>query len=73
MLVLTRQKHESIRIGDEILITVVKILGDKVRFGIEAPKELAVHRQEIYESIQREAQRVKGENDGNTQQDESVD
>jgi carbon storage regulator len=58
MLVLSRQRDESIFIGDSIRITVVDIRGDKVRLGIEAPTEIPVHRQEVYEAIQRENQRV---------------
>ncbi|OYW20877.1 MAG: carbon storage regulator [Planctomycetales bacterium 12-60-4] len=58
MLVLSRQRDESIFIGDNIKITVVDIRGDKVRLGIEAPSEIPVHRQEVYEAIQREQQRV---------------
>ena len=53
MLVLSRHKDERIVIGDDVVITVVEIRGDKVRLGIEAPKETAVHRQEVYEAIQR--------------------
>jgi carbon storage regulator len=58
MLVLSRQRDESIFIGDNIKITVVDIRGDKVRLGIEAPTEIPVHRQEVYEAIQREHQRA---------------
>jgi carbon storage regulator len=54
MLVLSRQRDESIIIGDNIVITIVDIRGDKVRLGIEAPTEISVHRQEVYEAIQRE-------------------
>ena len=54
MLVLSRQRDESIIIGDNIVITVVDIRGDKVRLGIQAPKDVTVHRQEVYEAIQRE-------------------
>jgi len=57
MLVLSRQRDESIFIGDHIKITVVDIRGDKVRLGIEAPTEIPVHRQEVYEAIQRENSR----------------
>lgn len=57
MLVLSRQRDESIIIGDNIKITIVDIRGDKVRLGIEAPTEIPVHRQEVYEAIQRENQR----------------
>jgi carbon storage regulator len=54
MLVLSRQRDESIIIGDNIIVTVVDIRGDKVRLGIQAPTEIPVHRQEVYEAIQRE-------------------
>ena len=54
MLVLSRQRDESIVIGDNIVVTIVDIRGDKVRLGIEAPGEVPVHRQEVYEAIQRE-------------------
>ncbi len=54
MLVLSRQKDESIMIGDDVEITIVDVRGDKVRLGIAAPKEIPVHRKEVYEAIQRE-------------------
>lgn len=54
MLVLSRQRDETIMIGDEIEITVVDIRGDKVRLGITAPTRIAVHRKEVYEAIRRE-------------------
>ena len=54
MLVLSRQRDETIMIGDDIEVTVVDIRGDKVRLGINAPTEIPVHRQEIYDAIQRE-------------------
>jgi len=60
MLVLSRQRDESIIIGDNIVITVVDIRGDKVRLGINAPTEIPVHRQEVYEAIQRENARAAG-------------
>jgi carbon storage regulator len=60
MLVLSRQRDESIIIGDNIVITVVDIRGDKVRLGIQAPTEIPVHRQEVYEAIQREHLRAQG-------------
>lgn len=58
MLVLSRKKNESIVIDENIVITVVEIRGDKVRLGIQAPKEVPIHRNEIYEAIrsEREAQ-----------------
>jgi carbon storage regulator len=54
MLVLSRQKDESIMIGDNIEVIIVDIRGDKVRLGISAPKETTVHRREVYDAIQRE-------------------
>jgi len=57
MLVLSRQKDESIVIGDgddKVVITIVDVRGDKVRLGIVAPRTTSVHRKEIYEAIQRE-------------------
>ena len=54
MLVLSRQRDESIMIGNNVVVTIVDIRGDKVRLGIQAPGEIPVHRQEVYEAIQRE-------------------
>ncbi len=54
MLVLSRQKDESIVIGDDVEITIVDVRGDKVRLGINAPREISVHRKEIYNAIQKE-------------------
>ena len=53
MLVLSRKKNESIIIIDNITIVVVEIRGDKVRLGVEAPKEIPVHRNEVYDAIRR--------------------
>jgi len=58
MLVLSRQRDETIMIGDEIEITIVDIRGDKVRLGINAPTRIAVHRKEVYEAIRRENQQA---------------
>ncbi len=55
MLVLSRKKNESIVINDDITIVVVEIRGDKVRLGVDAPKEVPVHRQEVYDAIRRSA------------------
>ena len=60
MLVLSRKKDEKIIIGDKITIMVIEIRGDKVRLGIDAPKEITVHRQEVYEAIQRERDEKQG-------------
>lgn len=55
MLVLSRKKNESIVINNDITIVVVEIRGDKVRLGVEAPKEVPVHRREVYDAIHRNA------------------
>ena len=57
MLVLSRHKDESFMIGDDVVITIIDIRGDKVRIGIEAPQAIPVHRQEVYEAIEREKQK----------------
>ena len=54
MLVLSRKKNEKIVVDDTIEITVVEIRGDKVRLGVNAPREVTVHRQEVYDAIQRD-------------------
>jgi len=56
MLVLSRKKNESIVIDDRIVITVIEIRGDKVRLGIEAPRDVAIHRSEVYEALKKMAQ-----------------
>ncbi len=59
MLVLSRQRDESIMIGDDVEIIIVDVRGDKVRLGITAPKSIPVHRREIYDAIQREKSQKK--------------
>lgn len=54
MLVLTRRANQSIRIGDDIVITVVEMRGDQVRLGIEAPRSVAIHRTEVLAQVERE-------------------
>jgi carbon storage regulator len=54
MLILTRKQGESVAIGDDIQVTVVEIQGKQVKLGVQAPREVSVHRQEIYEKIQQE-------------------
>ena len=56
MLVLSRQSDETIIIGDNIRVTIVEVRGDKVRIGIDAPRDVTVHRQEIYDAIRREVE-----------------
>jgi carbon storage regulator len=58
MLVLSRQRDESIIIGDNVVVTVVDVRGDKVKLGIEAPQNISVHRREVYEAIRRENQQA---------------
>ncbi|MCW5756866.1 MAG: carbon storage regulator CsrA [Phycisphaeraceae bacterium] len=62
MLVLSRQRDETIMIGDLVEITIVDIRGDKVRLGINAPPQVAVHRKEVYEAIKAENQKAANAN-----------
>jgi carbon storage regulator len=55
VLVLSRKKHEQVKIGDDIIVTVVDIRGDKIRLGFEAPKNVRINRKEIAELIAKEA------------------
>ncbi len=59
MLVLSRKKNEQIVLGEDIVITVVEIRGDKVRLGITAPKSVSAHRREVYDAIRRDAKKIK--------------
>lgn len=61
MLVLSRHRDESIIIGDDIVVTVVDIRGDKVRLGIQADPKVPVHRREVYDAIQREGKKSDGQ------------
>ncbi len=70
MLVLSRQRDETIMIGDDVQITIVDIRGEKVRLGITAPPHIPVHRKEVYEAIQREnraAAEAKGQTPGHVE------
>ena len=73
MLILTRRVGESIVIGDDVNITVLGIRGNQVRIGINAPKEIAVHREEIYERIQREKTAQHDDHDAFEDEDHSQD
>lgn len=69
MLVLSRKKKESIVVNDNIVVTVVEIRGDKVRLGFDAPKDVPIHRREVYDAIKRsEAEQKKAPNQTGTQQ-----
>ncbi len=76
MLVLSRQRDETIMIGDDVQVTVVDIRGEKVRLGITAPSHIPVHRKEVYEAIQREnaaTAEAKGQPPGQVESLASVD
>ncbi len=73
MLVLSRKKNESIVINDDITIVVVEIRGDKVRLGVEAPKEVPVHRREVYDAIKRAAEESNGSGLDRSQTPSEVD
>jgi len=55
MLILTRKEGESLRLGDDIVVTVVSVKGGSVRLGVKAPRDVSVHREEIYERVRSEA------------------
>jgi carbon storage regulator len=70
MLVLSRQRDESIMIGDDVEITIVDVRGDKVRLGITAPKSCPVHRREIYDAMKREKEQKALEDNKNKENEE---
>ncbi|NRA60901.1 MAG: carbon storage regulator CsrA [Psychrobium sp.] len=68
MLILTRRVGETLMVGDEVTVTVLGVKGNQVRIGVNAPKEVAVHREEIYQRIQQE----KAANEGNERSEGNV-
>jgi carbon storage regulator len=66
MLVLTRKSNQSIMIGDDIEVSVLSVMGEKVRIGIQAPQRIPVFRKEIYLEIHREDEAVESHNDGHS-------
>ncbi|WP_058554874.1 carbon storage regulator CsrA [Thiohalocapsa sp. ML1] len=63
MLILTRRVGETLMIGDEVTVTVLGVKGNQVRIGVNAPRDVAVHREEIYERIKREQEQAAGQSD----------
>lgn len=73
MLILTRRVNETLNIGDDVQVTVLGVKGNQVRIGINAPRDVAVHREEIYLRIKREERAKKMGQDPSNQNDESFD
>ena len=72
MLILTRRVGETLMIGDDVTVTVLGVKGNQVRIGVDAPKEIAVHREEIYERIQREQENAAAQGNDPVQENDAV-
>ena len=72
MLILTRRVGETLMIGDDVTVTVLGVKGNQVRIGVNAPKEIAVHREEIYERIQREQENAAAQGNDPVQENDAV-
>ncbi|GAB5380255.1 MAG: carbon storage regulator CsrA [Aliiglaciecola sp.] len=71
MLILTRRVGETLMVGDEVTVTVLGVKGNQVRIGVNAPKEVSVHREEIYMRIQAEKNGQAGDRSGNRSEDDA--